>query len=319
MMFAIVAASKSRLVLTAKIKQKNDKPRMKKQQTPEFYDLSERILNSGDHYWGNLGYWQQGSGYSSACERLARHLAAAVDLNSESRVFDAGFGCGDQLLLWLNEYHIEFLCGINYSISQTELAQQRLQQAGFHDAADNIQQADIAYLADYSALNSTSMSVSNINTVLALDCAYHFPSRKQFIADSHQILNAAKNDRGSKKIGFTDIVLANAIAGKKLPWQKRILLNTMLRLSQIPLHNIITLPEYESQLQQAGFEQVVSQDISEQVFLPFGHWLASQEVRIKKESTKRSIWLKYKVTTAFLAWAYKNEVLRYVIISASVK
>ena len=133
------------------------------------------------------------------------------------------------------------------------------------------------------------------------------------------MLKASKNDNYCKKIGFTDIVLANTASGKALPWGKRILLNTMLRLSQIPQENIITLQEYEQQLQQSGFEQVSSQDISEQVFLPFGYWLVSQKGRIKKSTGKRSIWLKYKVTSVFLAWAYNNEILRYVVISATAK
>jgi ubiquinone/menaquinone biosynthesis C-methylase UbiE len=298
------------------------KMKMKKEPVSEFYNLSERILNTGDLYWGNLGYWQRGSDYSNACAHLARSLAEAVDLDQNSWVFDVGFGCGDQLLLWLREYRVEFLCGINYSVSQTELAQQRLQQAGYKKAANNIHQGNITELDHYSDSYSDrhlESHTKNINRILALDCAYHFPSRKQFIEDSYRILKVSKNDDYSKKIGFTDIVLANTASGKALPWGKRILLNTMLRLSQIPQENIITLQEYEQQLQQSGFEQVSSQDISEHVFLPFGDWLVSQEDRIKKSTDKRSIWLKYKVTSAFLAWAYNNEILRYVIISATVK
>jgi ubiquinone/menaquinone biosynthesis C-methylase UbiE len=294
------------------------KIKMKKEPVSEFYDLSERILNTGDLYWGNLGYWQQGSDYSTACAHLARSLAEAVDLDQNSWVFDAGFGCGDQLLLWMREYHVEFLFGINYSVSQTELAQQRLQQAGFKESASNLYQGNITELNHYLDRHLES-NTKNINRILALDCAYHFPSRKQFIADSYRLLKASKNDGHHKKIGFTDIVLANTASGKALPWRKRILLNTMLRLSQIPQKNIITLQEYEQQLHQSGFEQVSSQDISEHVFLPFGYWLVSQEDRIKKSTDKRSIWLKYKVTSVFLAWAYNNDILRYVIISATVK
>jgi hypothetical protein len=218
----------------------------------------------------------------------------------------------------LKDYHIEFLCGINYSVSQTELALQRLQLKGYHDITNNIHQADIAELANFPKINS-----ENINRVLALDCAYHFPSREIFIEDSYRILTASKNDRTNQKIGLTDIVLAEGmkkgITGNRLSWRKRILLNIMLRLSQIPQCNVITLQEYKQQLAQVGFKQIVSQDISEYVFLPFGHWLLSQEDRIKKTTGKRSVWLKYKITTAFLAWAYKHEVLRYVIISAAVK
>lgn len=278
---------------------------MKKIPPAEFYDLSERILNSGDAYWGNLGYWQQGSDYSCACESLARVLASAVELNADSRVLDVGFGCGDQLLLWLQDYHLQFLCGINYSISQTELAQQRLRQSGNLTVAGNIHQGDISDLSNYALPKDAS-----INTILALDCAYHFSSRQKFFRDSYHLLQEKLNGR----IGLTDIVLAR----NHLSRGKRLLLNVMLRLSRIPQHNIVSLEEYKNQLQQAGFSLCDSQDISEYVFEPFGNWLSSSQERLKRIRRNRSAWLKYKLTATFLSWAYRAKVLRYIVITAKV-
>ncbi len=178
-----------------------------KNQTSDFYDLSERLLNSGDAYWGNLGYWKVGDDYSAACEGLARQLATAVNLNQDSRILDAGFGCGDQLLLWLKDYNIQLLCGINYSASQTVLAKQRLKQFEFRQfelrqsqantdgthliSSENIFQGDVADLKNGLAVvcnESDIDSRKDINTILALDCAYHFPFRKNFFNDSFQIL-----------------------------------------------------------------------------------------------------------------------------------
>ena len=290
----------------------------------EFYDLSERLLNSGDAYWGNLGYWHAGNDYSQACENLAHRLACAVKLTHNSRIFDAGFGCGDQLLLWRQAYNVQFLSGINYSISQTHLARQRLEQSGNSEQSHihceqeknasldltAIYQGDVTQLSQYSALEKRA-----INCVLALDCAYHFPSRQQFFSDSFQLLTASRNtDKQSVeqgRIGLTDIVLAT----EDLPWYKKIVLNTMLMLSQIPQHNIVTAKVYQKQLEQSGFSNVEMQDISAHVFEPFGHWLAKRPVN-KKEG--RGALIKYKVTSRFLAWAYRHSILRYLVISASV-
>ncbi len=304
-----------------------------KNQTSEFYDLSERLLNSGDAYWGNLGYWQAGDDYSTACEGLAHQLANAVNLNQDSRILDAGFGCGDQLLLWLKDYNIQFLCGINYSVSQTVLAKQRLKQFELRQfelrqsqantdgtnlsSSDNIFQGDVADLK-----NGLAVACKDINTILALDCAYHFPSRKNFFDDSFQILKSSaktkqkNNDINSSTafIGLTDIVLADA----PLSWGKRMLLNIMLSASRIPKDNIVTLAEYQGQLQQAGFDHVTSEDISEFVFEPFGNWLKSSKDADHKLRGNRSAGLKYRVTAAFLAWAYRNNVLRYIVISARI-
>ena len=298
----------------------NNQPSTKKQ-TSEFYDLSERLLNGGDAYWGNLGYWQAGDDYSTACEGLAHQLANAVNLNQDSRILDAGFGCGDQLLLWLKDYNIQFLCGINYSVSQTVLAKQRLKQFELSQsqasASDNIFQGDVADLK-----NGLAVACKDINTILALDCAYHFPSRKNFFNDSFQILkSSAKTNQDNNGIntstaciGLTDIVLADA----PLSWGKRMLLNIMLSASRIPKDNIVTLAEYQGQLQQAGFDCIASEDISEFVFEPFGNWLKSSKDAVHKLRGHRSAGLKYRVTAAFLAWAYRNEVLRYIVISARI-
>ena len=286
----------------------------------DFYNLSERCLNSGDSYWGNLGYWVHHQGdnavaglefeqddYVVACATLAHKLAHAVELDYNSYVFDVGFGCGDQLLLWLIEYQVGGVAGINYSLSQTELAKQRLLQAGFTQAANNVGQGSAADLstASYSTASCNSQA---FNRVLALDCAYHFPSRERFFHHSYQLLTANSN---SAFLGLADIVLAD----EAISWPKRYLLNAMLTLSRIPRHNIVTLRQYEDQLRAAGFQQVSIEDITADVFIPFGQWINAFKHSIKN---KKGAWLKYKITAEFLAWAYRKNVLRYVIVSAKV-
>ncbi len=95
-------------------------------------------------------------------------------------------------------------------------------------------------------------------------------------------------------------------------------MNIMLGASRIPKDNIVALTEYKDQLQQAGFDCIASEDISEFVFEPFGNWLKSSKDADHKLRGNRSAWLKYRVTAAFLAWAYRNEVLRYIVISARI-
>jgi len=92
----------------------------------------------------------------------------------------------------------------------------------------------------------------------------------------------------------------------------------MLGASRIPKDNIVTLTEYKNQLQQAGFDHVTSEDISEFVFEPFSNWLKSSKDAVHKLRGHRSAGLKYRVTAAFLAWAYRNNVLRYIVISARI-
>jgi cyclopropane fatty-acyl-phospholipid synthase-like methyltransferase len=304
----------------------------------EFHDLGERVLNSGSHYWGNLGYWQHSDDYSSACRSLAEQLAIELELDENSQIFDAGFGCGDQLLLWLNQYKARSIYGINYSQCQTDLAKKRLAQKrlaklspenispenqSYQLASDNIHYGNIEDLCSQSQKQHSQHPLDKlkheaiINRVIALDCAYHFPSRERFFSYSQQILTS------QGRIGLADIVLSD----KKLSWCEKSLLNTMLFLSRIPKQNIIPLHEYQQQLSDHGFIHIHSQNITEHVFMPFAQWLKHYKQEFYKlESAatdakkglkqKKSAWLKYDVTARFLAWAYQKNILSFVIVSA---
>lgn len=299
----------------------------------EFHDLSERLLNSGESYWGNLGYWVCRCGncdYSAACEALAHKLAQTVSLNEESRVFDAGFGCGDQLLLWLNDYNIEFLSGINYSTSQTEWAQKRLVAAQYIKVAEHMVVGSAVELARYEVFKN-----KQINTVLALDCAYHFPSRAAFfcasfdlLTENHSIRHINIDNNAKGKIALTDLVLVD----EPQSWWKTLVLNVMFGLSRIPRENMVTLTEYKEQLATAGFENICCEDISREVFVPFADWInrgwiskelinsaeiTNQQAAISPvELNSKSAKIKYKVTAAFLKWAYRHKLLRYVVVKA---
>lgn len=266
----------------------------------EFHDLSEQYLNSDTQYWGNLGLWQHSHDYSSACCALANELATATQLDEHTKLFDAGFGCGDQLLLWLSKYQVKSVVGVNYSHSQTQLAKKRLTDAGYDHVAQQIH---------YGSVNEMTLARDKVDRVIALDCAYHFPSRKQFFELSASLLGPGG------RIGLTDILLAD----KKLSLLESLLLKTMLLLSRIPRDNIVSLTDYEAQLVTAGFKGIQIKDITEHVFVPFAQWLSLYKQQCLEEKAEKQpllFWLKYDVTAKFLTWAYRKNILRYVIASA---
>ncbi len=275
----------------------------------EFHDLSEKFLNRDNQYWGNLGYWQYSHDYSSACEALAVVLAEASLLDKDSKVLDAGFGCGDQLLLWLDKYQVNTVAGINYSHCQTQVAKTRLIEAGYSETAKQIHFGSVAELEQRSKKLDLTLGQGEINRIIALDCAYHFPCRKHFFQSSAGLITS------NGRIGLTDILLAD----NKLSVLESILLKTMLFLSRIPTENIIRRSDYEDQLIEAGFRDVQVKDISEHVFTPFAQWLAIYKQQVKAEKVKKLpllFWLKYDVTAKFLTWAYRKNILNYVVVSA---
>lgn len=282
----------------------------------EFHNLAEQQLNPPGSYWGNLGLWPQvdedsqqkvevhEQQYADACCALATELAQQVGLHAESRVLDIGFGCGDQLLLWLKQYQIQSLHGFNKSHSQTELAQQRLQQQGYGRAAEQCCYGDIAAL---SAPQWQQLRSQQIDRVVALDCIYHFTQRQSFLQRSQQLLSPGG------RLGFTDLVLLKPFAAMSI--KQRLLLRWMFAASRIPPQNIQTLEQQRLLLQQAGFSQVRYQDLSQPVMLGFASWLTAFKSRYQHRHS-RLFWLKYQVTASFLRWACQQGLLGYGVVVA---
>ncbi|MCH2040517.1 MAG: class I SAM-dependent methyltransferase [Saccharospirillaceae bacterium] len=289
----------------------------------EFHNLAEQYLNPPGRYWGNLGLWSRSTDdpvnllsdsadmlhgepqqYADACCALATTLAQQSKLNAQSRVLDIGFGCGDQLLFWLQHYRIESLHGFNKSHSQTKLAQQRLRKQGYDCAANQCCYGDIAELSE---LQWRQLGSQCIDRVMALDCIYHFSHRQSFLQRSQQLLISGGC------LGFTDLVLLKPFSAMTL--KQRLLLRLMLAASRIPQHNLKTLEQQQQSLQSAGFQQIRYHDLSQNVMLGFANWLTAFKSRYQSRHG-RFFWFKYQVTASFLTWAWEQRLLGYGVLVA---
>ena len=267
----------------------------------EFHDLSEIALNREGEAWGNLGYWRDARDYSSACRALAMRLGQAAQLDGNSVVMDAGFGCGDQIALWREHYQVGQIFGVNQSRSQTDYARRTLPKKGYDLNVGALRTGDI----DDDKQWQFSAADQPVNRVLALDCVYHFPSRQRFLGKAFHRLQPGG------RIAVTDFVLAGG--RKDSPW-KQLILRTMLKLSHIPVANMESEEDYISGLQKTGFEQVAMEDISAPVMAGFSDWVRGSGDRRSTLSWQSR--LKYAATAKFLDWAYRRRILRYYLISA---
>lgn len=185
------------------------------------------ILNRGfpGSTWGNLGLWTDARTYPQACEALAMRLAEHARLQPGSHVLDAGFGHGDQLLLWKLRYGVGPITGIEIDAEGIESARQKT--ASFPDVTLDFDRGPWAGRAH--------------DHVLALDCAYHFATRRTFFG------RAAHALRESGTLALTDLVVAS-----RPGWIARLL----ARACDIPVENLLTEEDYVRALQEAGFEAI---------------------------------------------------------------
>lgn len=272
----------------------------------EFHDLAELALNhesGGTTAWGNLGDWSTARTYPEACTALADRLGRALQLAPDSRLLDVGFGCGDQILRWREQFGVREIDGMNLSRSQTTYARERLAARGHADLAARLHCGDANTLGDWAAQRGPPAP----DRVLALDCAYHFASRARFLDAAARLL--PKDGR----IGVTDLLLARQPLH---PLREALPLRAITAASRIPRANLYVEAAYRSQWAQAGLHIECFEDLSAQVFLPFGAWLRRYRAGLGAATLASTNWTKFAAVARFLEWAAQRGVLRYVLCVA---
>ena len=73
----------------------------------------------------NLGYWKEARTYKTACEDMARLLANSGKFKDVNNLLDVGFGFGEQDLLWVTEFGLKHIEGVNITPLHVEVANER--------------------------------------------------------------------------------------------------------------------------------------------------------------------------------------------------
>lgn len=224
----------------------------------------------------NLGLWSEGDDYDDACEALAVELGSRAGLGPGQRVFDAGFGFGDQVLLWLRRFGVARVEGRNVTPGHVALATRRLAAAGL---------ADRAALAVGSALASGAPAAS-FDAVLALESAFHFETREDFFREAYRLL----------KPGGV-LALADLAAREGRPETgalERFLGGVGRRLWQVPEANLYPAVGFRDRLAATGFEAIEIESVADRVFAPFKAYArarqADPEVAARANPALRAAW-----------------------------
>jgi 2-polyprenyl-3-methyl-5-hydroxy-6-metoxy-1,4-benzoquinol methylase len=128
------------------------------------------------------------------------------------------------------------------------------------------------------------------DTILALDCAYHFKTRLEFLRQSFAHLDAGG------RIGLADICFAT-----KPSVISTFLLSSVLGV--VPRTNVITEEAYVQEMESLGFNDVQVDDITALVFPAFCEFLRTQG-------------LKFRVLAVAFEWLQKQGA-RFVIITGT--
>ncbi|KAI9445270.1 S-adenosyl-L-methionine-dependent methyltransferase [Lactarius indigo] len=206
--------------------------------------------------WLNMGFWKDTVVFPEACQALAIQLFRVADLKPGGRVLDVGHGCGDSILLQLSHPEVakpSLLCGITSLPSHHRRSWERVNTVLLFrgDAVWRPGRQDHPLSPDFQ---------HDFDNILALDCAYHFNTREEFLRQSLHRLTPG----GS--VALADLCFSTP-PGPVLT----LLLWRVLRT--MPKHNITTKDQYIQQMREIGYEDIEMEDITPFVFPGFREFL----------------------------------------------
>ena len=183
---------------------------------------------------------------------------------------DVGHGTGESLLLLLSDPSIprpSHLIGITSLDIHHRRSRERVDKfQATHQSKVSIDLHHRDAVFDGATHSNHPLNPSSpvtFNSILALDCAYHFNTRHKFLEQSFQKLAP---DGG--RIALADICFSSSYLNT------RQIISSMLNL--IPKHNRISVEDYVDKMTQIGYVDVILEDVTSEVFPGFVSFLKSQ-------------------------------------------
>ncbi|HVJ18473.1 MAG TPA: methyltransferase domain-containing protein [Polyangiaceae bacterium] len=193
---------------------------------PYFDVLLDRLdhghpeLSTGFGRYVHWGYWGEHdraddsmTGFAQAAERMSQRVCAAARVQGGQRILDVGCGWGGTIASLNDELSQVSLTGLNIDGRQLERARRRVRAKKGNSVTFVEGDACAMPLDDAS-----------FDVVIALECAFHFPDRRRFLAESRRVL------RPGGRLVVADFVPAPVVVpflpGQKLlfgPYMKHVL------------------------------------------------------------------------------------------------
>ena len=193
-------------------------------------------------HWMNVGYWKHAEYYNEANEALADLLAKACRFSTASNLLDVGCGCGEQDFYWQSKFPSLRIHAMDITPLHIRLAEERAakENSGIQFAVGNA--CELPFEAE------------TFDRVSALDCAYHFDTREDFMKEAFRVLKPNGYFASSEMLPVEgeEIMKKAQITGRKGLF--------------IPDANMYTIETYKKKLEDIGFVDVKYRAIGHQVY-----------------------------------------------------
>ncbi|KAJ7181724.1 S-adenosyl-L-methionine-dependent methyltransferase [Mycena crocata] len=216
--------------------------------------------------WLNMGYWKDTDVFPDATAALALKLVQAAECKPGGHVLDVGHGTGESLIFLLTHPsvpHPSRLTGITSLEVHHQRSKARVARLN-HPVPVALHLGDAIYHPGQHDHPLDPSSDAHFDTVLALDCAYHFQTRATFLKQAHDQL------RPDGSIALADICFAPGALQTR--WTRCV--TAVLRM--MPRENMISTDEYLAQMHGIGYTDVRLEDCTEYVFPGFIRFLSTR-------------------------------------------
>ncbi|KAJ6604715.1 S-adenosyl-L-methionine-dependent methyltransferase [Mycena vulgaris] len=216
--------------------------------------------------WLNMGSWKDTNVFPEACEALALKLVKAAGCKPGGRVLDVGHGSGESLIFLLTHPAVarpSQLTGITSLEAHHQRSQARI--ARLKQTVPVVLHAgDAIYHVGCQGHPLDPSEEERFDTILALDCAYHFQPRTAFLRQAYGKL------RPGGSLALADICFApGALQTRWTRW-----VTAVLRL--MPRENMVSTDEYVAQMHEIGYTDVGLDDVTADVFPGFIRFLGTR-------------------------------------------
>ncbi len=188
--------------------------------------------------WANLGYWRETRDYPTAAAALARRVGRAAQLATGDVVLDVACGSGDSLALWMHEFGVQRVVGVEPDVTVVEDARARVHAWGLSDRVTLVRASAESLVPDQACPGLTAIT--------CIDAAYHFASRVAWLAQL-----AASVPRGTR-LGLADLlVVREDRRSDRARASGRV--RELARRADIPQENLWTAHDVEPVLSECGW------------------------------------------------------------------
>ncbi len=221
--------------------------------------MNEGYVDDSKPLWLNLGYWKEARTYPDACVAMVELLGTRGGLQPGDEVLDVGVGFAEQDFVLLDRFKVSRITGLDITPVHVDKGRERVAKRGLE------QQIDIR-LGSATAIDFPDAS---FDRVLALECAFHFDTRDQFVREAYRVLKPG----GS--ISIADML---PVPGKKSSRATAF----ARRYGHIPEANLYDREEYSRRLSAVGFDDVLVESIRQDVFPGMANYSRQRIVGNKK-------------------------------------